>query len=176
MKPIALSSKSRAIDRRKLVTIAVLALAFAFMVARDKGWTALSMNPLQWLKPKPPATPDDTIYQMLDAARRGNTKAYLDCFSGGLRSQLIQSVKETSEARFSKYLISQNTAFTGVAVSTLSRADPEEAWLRVEYVYRDRSEVQRVLLHAESGVWKIYRVESADQIKTLIPYGTVVTD
>ncbi len=46
--------------------------------------------------------------------------------------------------------------------------------MRVEYVYQDRNEAQSMYLEKLSGAWKIARVEAAERVKTLIPYGTPV--
>jgi hypothetical protein len=46
----------------------------------------------------------------------------------------------------------------------------------VEYVYRDRNEVQFVYMKKEPPTWRIYQVDGAERIKTLVPYGSPVTD
>jgi hypothetical protein len=51
-----------------------------------------------------------------------------------------------------------------------------EGRIAVEYVYQDRNEVQQVVVRREGGQWKIVQVESAERIKTLVPYGTPVTE
>jgi len=122
------------------------------------------------------SNPEDAIYSMLDASRAGDVRAYLDCFSGSVRDQLLQAVKESTESKFSSYLIGQNAAFQGVAVSVIDRPSVEEARVRVEYVYSDRNEAQNLSLKTEGNHWKIVTVTSAEPIKTLIPFGTVVTD
>ena len=113
---------------------------------------------------------------MLDSARAGDAQGYLDCFSGKMRDQLLQVVKETSSSKFSKYLVDQNSAFTGVALTVKNSPDPEIARVRVEYVYGERNEAQDLYLRKEDGAWKIFKVAGSEQIKTLIPYGTAVTD
>jgi hypothetical protein len=113
---------------------------------------------------------------MLDAARAGDTKTYLASFSGAMHDQLAQVVKESSEAGFAAYLKSQNTAFQGVAVSVTDRPSDTEAQLRVEYVYSNRNEVQSVYLRKESSRWKIVKVAGSEQVKTLVPYGSAVTE
>ena len=49
-----------------------------------------------------------------------------------------------------------------------------EVKVRVEYVYQDRNEVQQMYLEKSGNNWKITRVDSAERIKTLVPYGTPV--
>ena len=60
-------------------------------------------------------------------------------------------------------------------------ADPEaqtvtdrEAKVRVEYVCQDRNEAQTMYLEKGAGGWKISRVDGAERVKTLVPYGTPV--
>jgi hypothetical protein len=112
---------------------------------------------------------------MLNAARAGDTKAYLDAFSGPMREQLVQVMKENGDSNFAAYLKSQNAAYQGVAVSVTDRPSDTEAQARVEYVYDNRNEVQRVFLRKESR-WRIVKVAGAEQVKTLLPFGTTVTD
>ena len=150
----------------------------ALVILRANRWRL----PTSWsnwteLNPKRTASsPEDRIFLMLDIARAGNVKAYLDCFSGPLHEQLAETIKENTEAQFKAYLISQNAAFHGVAVSLTDRPNSSEARVRVEYVYSDRNEVQDVYLKQEGNTWKIVQVAGAEQIRTLIPYGTAVTD
>jgi hypothetical protein len=46
--------------------------------------------------------------------------------------------------------------------------------VRVEYVYQDRNEAQTMYLEKASSGWKITRVDGAERVKTLVPYGTPV--
>jgi hypothetical protein len=161
---------------RPLLTAAVLLAILGLLVLRSNQWRL----PSSWnwttlgLK-KTVASPEDAVYAMLDAARVGNVRAYLDCFSGSLREQLVATVRETTEAKFKNYLTTQNASFQSIAVMVTDRGD-EQALVRLEYVYKDRNEVQNVELKKEGTSWKISNVEGAQPIKALIPYGTPVTD
>lgn len=118
-------------------------------------------------QPKPDTGPKDTIYAMLDAARAGSTSAYLAQYTGSLAAQLQQAVTPA-------YLRSSNAEIKGVAISEPQFVSGTEATVRVEYIYQDRNEVQSVYLEQAAGSWKIVRVDSAERVKTLIPYGTPV--
>ena len=113
------------------------------------------------------AGPKDTIYAMLDAARAGSTSAYLAQYTGSLAAQLKQAVSAA-------YLKSSNSEIKGVAIAEPQFVSDREASVRVEYIYQDRNEVQTVYLEQSSGAWKIARVDSAERVKTLVPYGTPV--
>jgi hypothetical protein len=113
---------------------------------------------------------------MLEAARAGDTRAYLDSFSGEMHAQLLQVIEEDSEPRFAAYLKSQNTAFEGVAVSLTSRPSDAEAQVRVEYIYGGHNEVQGVYLRKEPSGWKIVRVANTEQLIAPLPFGAAVTD
>jgi hypothetical protein len=169
---------SRHIDRKAVLTIAVLLLALAMAALRTHQWRVPApLNDWSVFRPKRVSSnPEDAIYSMLDAARTGDVRAYVDSFSGPLRDQLLQSVRESTELKFSSYLISQNAAFQGVAVTVTDRPSIEEARVRVEYVYSNRNEVQNLGLKTEGNRWKIVTAAAAEPIKTLIPYGTDVTD
>ncbi len=112
---------------------------------------------------------------MLDAARAGDTKAYLESFSNSMRDQLVQVIKENAEPSFAAYLKSQNSAFQGVAVSITDRPSDSEAQVRVAYVYGNRNEAQSVYLRKDSR-WRIVKVSGSEQVKILLPFGSTVTD
>jgi hypothetical protein len=120
--------------------------------------------------------PEDTVYGMLDAARAGDTTVYVDTFSGPLQQQIQQVIRESGRTQFATYLTAQSSSFQSVALSVADQPSDVEARLRVEYVYANRNEVQTFHLKKSVGRWKIIGISGTDQIKTLIPYGTAVTD
>jgi hypothetical protein len=168
--------EGKLLDRKVVFTISLIVALLALVILRANAWRL----PLPaWVSrsfSSAPATPEDAVYGMLDAARAGDTKTYLESFSGAMREQLLQVVKESSDASFAAYLKSQNSAFQGVAVSVTDRPSDTEAQLRVEYVYSNRNEVQNLFLRKESLRWRIVKVAGSEQVKTLIPYGTAVTE
>jgi hypothetical protein len=111
---------------------------------------------------------------MLDAAREGSSKKYLSCYAGQMEALLKQALAESTEPAFARYLQESNSAIKGVAISEPQSITEREAKVRVEYVYQDRNEVQYMYLERVAGAWKIARVDSAQRVKTLIPYGTPV--
>jgi len=151
-----------------LLTVAALILALGIALGQKEGW--------RWWQgaPKEPPTPQDTIYAMLDAARAGNVAAYLACYSGALQASLQQSARESTEAGFARYLRDSNAAIKGVAVNDPQPVAENEVGVRVEYVYQERNEAQTMHLEKVNGAWKITRVDGAERVKTLIPYGTPV--
>ena len=124
--------------------------------------------------PKEPPSPQDAIYAMLEAARAGNVTAYLACYSGNMQASLQHSVRESGEEGFAKYLRDSNASVKGVAVSEPQPAGDSEVAVRVEYVYQERNETHTMHLEKSSGSWKIARVDGAERVKTLVPYGTPV--
>ena len=170
------SADRKPVDRKVVLTLSFMAGLLILVILRAHGWRL----PLPlWISPSissSPATPEDAIYAMLDAARRGDLNTYLASFSGPMHGQILQVIKEQSEASFAAYLKSQNAAFQGVAVSVIDRLTEAEARVRVEYVYRDHNEVQRVCLRKESARWRIFRIVGSEQVKTLVPYGSTATD
>jgi hypothetical protein len=150
-----------------IATIAALILAIGVALGQKQGW--------RWggSSQDSPPTPQDAIYAMLDAARAGNVAAYLASYTGTMQASLQQSVRESTEAGFAKYLRDSNSAIKGVAISDPQTVDDTTS-VRVEYVYEERNEAQTVHLETVNGVWKIARVEGAERIKTLVPYGTPV--
>ena len=164
--------------KAKVVTVLVLAGALAIVLGQKYGWKMPNMK-LSDLAPKAAApkadpTPQDAIYSMLDAARLGDVKTYLAAYTGQMETALKQSIAETTESRFAKYLRDQNTAIKGIAISEPQTLTDREVKVRVEYVYQDRNEAQVMFLEKAKGDWRITRVESSERVKTLVPYGTPV--
>jgi hypothetical protein len=161
-----------------LITAGVLTLGLGFLVAKNKGVTLADVNPTaiaQSLTPKT-AAPEDSIYAMLDAAKAGDAKAYLACYTGHMKDLLAQSAVEATSVGFEKYLRTSNAAIQGVALSPPETVTASQVKVRTEYVYKDRNEIQFLYLQKEGAGWKIYQVDSAEAIKTLVPYGSAVTD
>ncbi len=157
-------------ERRRLAriaTLAIMAVALGLALFRSGA-----LRPRAVLTPDP--TPRDAIYGMLDAARAGDVGAYLASYTGQMAASLRQSVVESGEPAFAKYLRDSNAAMKGVAVSEPQPLSDREVKLRVEYVYQDRNEGQTVYLERAGRAWRIARVDSAERIKTLVPYGTPV--
>ncbi len=162
----------------QILTILTLAAALGATVARQNGWKLpdwrASAGSPSTARPAE-ATPQDTIYAMLDAARDGDLKKYLAAYTGSMESALRQSIAESSDAAFRKYLQDTNAELKGVAVMTPEAAPGDrEVKVRVEYVYQDRNEAQTMNLERTASGWKIVRVESAERVKILVPYGTPV--
>jgi hypothetical protein len=167
---------TRRIDIKAVVTVAVLLGVFAVALLRSNHWQL----PSSWngwralISKRAPANPEDGIYAMFDAARAGDARAYLDCFSGPLREQIAATAKE--DAKFKEYLVRQNSAVQGMAVTVTDRPNADEARVRVEYVYSDHNEVQNVHMKKEGSRWKIINIDGAQPVQPLVPYGTKATD
>ncbi len=157
-------------DRKaKAVTFAILLGAFGVVLGQKSGWRLADKS-----RAKAEATPQDSIYSMLDAARAGDTKAYLRSYTGQMEASLKQSVSESTDAGFAKYLKDTNAEIKGVAISEPQPLTDRETKVRVEYVYQNRNEAQTMYLEKQPEGWKIARVDGAERVKTLVPYGTPV--
>jgi hypothetical protein len=149
--------------KAQIVTILVLVAALGAIVMRKtnlRGSVAVV------------AQPQDAIYAMLDAARAGDVKKYLASYTGEMEQSLERARSESAD--FAKYLRDSNAALKGIAVTEPETLSDREVKARVEYVYQDRNEVQYFYLQKLRDGWKISRVDSAERVKTLVPYGTPV--
>ena len=150
--------------KARIVTIVILVCALGVVIARrGRSTTAISVKE---------ATAQDAIYAMLDAARDGNVGKYLASYGGPMEGSLKQAIAESPD--FGKYLKDSNAAIKGVAIMDPEQVTNVEVKARVEYVFQDRNEVQYMFLDKMPGGWKIVRVDSAERVKTLVPYGTPV--
>jgi hypothetical protein len=160
-------------DRKaQIVTLAILIAAFGAVMARKGGWRMSDLAPKVTAKAEP--TPQDAIYGMLDAARNGDIKTYLASYTGQMEASLKQSMAETTEGAFAKYLKDSNAAIKGIAIAEPQPLTDREMKVRVEYVFQDRNEAQWMYLEKGPAGWKIARVDGAERVKTLVPYGTPV--
>ena len=152
--------------KTQVFTLAALAVTLAVAVARKQlaSYSAAAQ----------PSSPQDAIYAMLDASRAGDVRRYLASYGGQMRASLEQSLRESGEERFSRYLKESNAAIKGVVLSEPQPVSSRESQVRVEYVYQDRNEAQTLFLETDGSSWKITRVDATDRVKTLVPYGTPV--
>lgn len=150
--------------KRHLITLAAIALVAGGIALRKRLTGGASQAGAQ---------PQDAVYAMLDAARVGDVRGYLASYSGAMEASLRQSAKESGEAGFAKYLRDSNAAIKGVAVQA-AQTSAGDVSVRVEYIYQDRNEAQSMALRKIGGAWKIVRVDGAERVKTLVPYGTPV--
>jgi hypothetical protein len=153
--------------KARLLTILVLLATLVVVFAR-KGDLRASLTGLT----QRTAAPQDAIYAMLDAARNGDVNKYIACYSGQMAQSLERARAESSD--FAAYLRGSNAALKGIAVMGPEPLSEREVKVRVEYVYQDRNEAQLFYLEKERSGWTISRVEPAERVKTVIPYGTPV--
>ena len=120
------------------------------------------------------ATPEEAIQSMLDASRRGDIRAYLDCFTSAFRPQLEATRQQMGEGRFRAYLVESQAPVVGVATTRLPEAGPDRARCEVEFVLRDKNQRQTVELRKQGERWRIETMSQAVYVKPVIPYGTKV--
>jgi hypothetical protein len=160
-----------------VLTGVFLALLLGLIFLRTHGWKLPANLAGVFSRSRAtPATPEDTVYGLLDAARAGNTALYVDTFSGPLGQQIQQAVRESGKAQFSQYLTGQSSSFQSVALSVTDQPSDVEARLRVEFIYTNRNEVQMYHLRKMNNRWKVVGISGTDLTRTLIPWGTAVTD
>jgi hypothetical protein len=162
--------------KAQVATLAVLFGALALVAVKRGGWQASAASLSNLVAARAPAgvSPQDTVYRMMDAARDGDVRAYLGCYTGQMESTLRQIAAEKGEAALASYIRNFNASVKGVAIQNPQSTAEREVRLRVEFVYRDRNEAQIYYLEQGGGSWKIARQENAEGVKTLVPYGTAV--
>ncbi len=151
------------------LTLVCIVAAFAAIGIRQGGWKLNS-------KFKAAETPADAVYRMVDAARQGDVRAYLNCYTDRMEADLQKLLAEKTESGFAEYLKISNTPVKGVAVAEPEFPSSEEARLAVEFVYADHTERQTMYLRRIYGGWRIARTDAAQERKMPIPYGTPVAE
>ena len=152
----------------QILTCLILAAAVSVVVLRK---TNLRASVGEFAQRKIPS-PQDAIYAMLDAARQGDVKKYLSSYAGPMQQSLQQAQSESPD--FAKYLRESNAGIKGITVTEPQELSDREVKTRVEYIFQDRNEVQFFYIEKTPAGWKISRIDSAERIKTLVPYETPV--
>jgi len=150
--------------RAQIATVAILVAALALVAVKRRGWHTSAA----------PVTPQDTLYRMLDAARDGDVRGYLRCYTGQMDSTLRQIVSEKGAPALAAYIRNFNASIKGVAIQEPQPVSDREVRLRVEFVYQDRNEAQLYYLEQAGGDWKISRLENTEGVQKPVPYGTPV--
>jgi len=156
--------------KAQIATILILGGALGLVAAKKAVWRPASILGTTTAA----ATPQDTIYRMLDAARDGDVRAYLNCYTSQMESSLRQIVKEKGEPSLADYIRAFNASVKGVAIQEPRPAGDNEVRVRVEFVYGDRNEAQIYDLQRSAGQWRIATQENTQGVKTIVPYGTPV--
>src|SRR5258708_39154560 len=94
----------------QILTVLILAGVLVGTLAKKNGWTLRTTKAA--MQPAQP-TPEDAIYGMLDAARKGDVQKYLASYSGPMQTSLRQSIAESSNSAFGQYLQDTNAALKG---------------------------------------------------------------
>ena len=118
--------------------------------------------------------PQDAIYQALDAIRDGDLPRYLDAHTGSMHVSLLRASAEVGDAQLLESLQKRNAPLKGIAILEPEPLSDREVKARVEYVFADRNELQIYYLEKAGDRWKIARVDGAEPVEPLIPYGTPV--
>jgi hypothetical protein len=161
-----------------MLTIALMAGILGFFAYKQRAISPRSQRTASGESnaPAPPSggAPESVVWRMVEASRAGDPARYLECYTGEMEPRLRRDFQEMGSARFRDYLLEAHRQLKGVAVRPPQMSSPFEAQIPVEYVYEDRNEVQQVYVKRVAGSWKIDRVDGAERIKTLVPYGVPV--
>ncbi len=161
--------------RAQVLTVLILGGALAFAGYRKGALPAIDLSGVAAQNaPQADPTPQDAVYAMLDAGREGKVAEYLAAHTGQMAESLRKSIAEQGDAAFSAYLRESNSPIKGIALQEPQPLTDHEVKVKVEYVFADRNEVQWMYLERDGKLWRISRVDAAERIKTLVPYGTPV--
>jgi hypothetical protein len=119
------------------------------------------------------AKPSTVVFDLYQRAKAGDVGGYLACLDGDLRRSVESSRRDMGDSAFRQHLQAIGKAVKGVSV-TEERSDANEARLRVELVYADRThnDVQTFSVARRRGRWLIAGMSGAQALQMPIPYGT----
>lgn len=116
--------------------------------------------------------PEAPVWNMFKAAGSADVKGYLNCFSEQIVDKIKATIEEMGYDQFRRYLRNMDESIMGIAITDRENIAEDKIRLKVELVFRDRNEVQKIVVGKERGAWKIVEMSDSARIKTLIPYGT----
>jgi hypothetical protein len=123
-----------------------------------------------------PATPEEAVNALFQAAQRGDVPGYLATMTAGLRANFASSQAQLGAETFVKGLRESVAGMKGIAVSPAGETSSDRAELNVELVFSDRNERQRFVLVEQDGGWLIDHIGKAERVKPPIPYGAAAFD
>jgi hypothetical protein len=149
---------------KRIAVPAMLALALVVvaLVLRGKG--------------RLPATPDEAVDALFQAAQRGDAPAYLATLTGALRSSFESTQSQIGGEAFAASLRDSVAGIKGFAKSSIGEPSPDRAEIDVELVFANRNERQRFILVRQSGGWLVAGIDKAESVKPPIPYDAPVFD
>jgi len=118
--------------------------------------------------------PDSVIWEMIDACRRGDVDAYLNCFTGDLRERLEKLACEQGKEKFSDYLKEMLQPIKNIALQQPKGFAKGDQAIVADFVFADRTEQQTFWVRRTKEGWKIVGVEAIKPVPVLVPYGTPV--
>ncbi len=118
--------------------------------------------------------PDSVIWEMIDACRRGDVDAYLNCFTGDLKKRLEKLASEQGKEKFSDYLKEMLQPIKNIALQQARGFAKGDQAIVADFVFADRTERQTFWVRKTKEGWKIVGVEATKPVPVLVPYGTPV--
>jgi hypothetical protein len=158
---MSISFKSYAIP----ALLAVLLIAAALLL-RGKG--------------RLPATPEEAVNRLFQAAQRGDAAAYLATLRGPIRASFAAAQSQLGAEAFARSLQESVAGLKGIAITSAGETAADEVQRDVEFdvelVFADRNERQRFVVVRQSGGWLIDRIDKAESVKPPTRYGAEVMD
>ena len=154
----------------QILTVLILAAVVGVALLRKTNVGASFATLIERSEP----TPQDAVYDMLDAGKEGDVEKYIASHTGKMQETLRRTIAESSD--FAQYLRNSNAPIKGIAVTEPQWLSDTHVNVRVEYVFADRDEVQFLLIEKTPAGWKIARADSARRQETPTPYGAKVVE
>jgi len=108
--------------------------------------------------------PDSVIWEMIDACRRGDVDAYLNCFTGDLRERLEKLASEQGKEKFSDYLKEMLQPIKNIALQQPKGFAKGDQAIVADFVFADRTEQQTFWVRRTKEGWKIVGVEATKPV------------
>lgn len=123
---------------------------------------------------KGPEKISDVIWRMFSAAKKGDSQAYLDCFTGQSLSLLSATKNESGPEAFRDYIQAKARLIKGVSMIKSNIENTESAVYEVEVVYAQQNEQQTFSLQKTEAGWKISQISRPSVVQPPIPYSELV--
>lgn len=170
----SMTEKTRRLKRLNLVMVSLIIMLLALVLSRGTVPNAGSSNVSGF--PSPDVDPREAaIRHLLSATQSGDVQRWLNCFTGVARSQSQTRLASTGEKLLSAELRTEGQQLTSYALREWTSQADNSASVILEKLFAERTEIMRVNLQQDRGVWRISEMNPQNESSPEIPYGTPVT-
>jgi len=114
------------------------------------------------------------VYAMLDAAAKGDVRAYVRCFGGEKAKEIEALIGERGEPTFAEALRRTNAQVKGIVLHGAEVLSKSRIRIKCELLFIDHNEMNELTLESGRGGWRITGLNPMGSFQMVRPYGSLV--